>query len=95
MFFKKLRVKNLFLLRKIKKNPCIACGRKPCDPAHILTRGAGNDDVEWNVMPLCRLHHIEQGQIGWFKMKTRYIGVDMELFVKGWFFDENRKLFRK
>lgn len=95
MFLKKLRIKNLMLLRKIKKTPCVACWKKPVDPAHIQTRGSGGDDVEENLMALCRLHHIEQHQIGWFKMKNRYIGVDHELFLKGWLFDENGKLFRR
>lgn len=53
--------------------PCcvVGCGRGPCDPAHMHTRGAGNH--AWridpntgarvgNIAPLCRPHHDEQGR---------------------------------
>lgn len=35
----------------------------PSDPAHVRSRGAGG---KWrnNIIPLCRLHHTEQGQLG-------------------------------
>lgn len=72
---------------------CIACKKRGCDPAHIKTRGSGGDDTYNNVMPLCRKHHTEQGQIGWKKMSVKYRAVDLDLVSKGWAFDENNKLF--
>lgn len=41
-----------------KQGPCRVCGAPPPnDPAHIIGRGQGGPDSEWNVLPLCREHH--------------------------------------
>lgn len=56
------------------------------DPAHIKTRGAGNGDQPWNIMPLCRKHHTEQHQIGWFTFAKKYINVLNWLRENGWRF---------
>lgn len=44
------------------------------DPHHVTTRGAGGDDVETNVMPLCRRHHdeVEAPFKGYSYMIPRY-----------------------
>ena len=44
--------------------PCIVCGKSPSDLHHIKSRGAGGDDSLSNLLPLCRLHHIEIHKIG-------------------------------
>jgi len=36
---------------------CLACGEPVGDPDHIRTRGAGGDDEQANLRPLCRAHH--------------------------------------
>lgn len=54
------------------------------DPAHVVSRGAGGGDFVDNVMPLCRSHHIEQGQIGWVRMCDKYPD------VFGWFIEYER-----
>jgi hypothetical protein len=46
-------------LRWIKTLPCLVCGQRPVDPAHIRPRSLGSDDIG-NAVPLCRLHHDEQ-----------------------------------
>ena len=43
---------------------CEFCKRetpKGCDPAHILTRGAGQVDIPGNIIALCRWCHMHQG----------------------------------
>ena len=55
--------------KRCKLMPCCACDRPaPSDPAHIRTRGslAGEPASvvdRANVVPLCRLCHIRQGEI--------------------------------
>lgn len=80
---KKKRIKNKELLRKVKSEPCRICGQ-PSDPAHVRSRGSGGDDVDWNLVSLCRLHHQEHGQIGWTKFFGRYPRFEIEMMNKGW-----------
>jgi 5-methylcytosine-specific restriction endonuclease McrA len=57
---KPLRAKNPALLKKLKKLPCMICGRGPVDIDHIQTRGSGGGDSADNCWPLCRDHHQER-----------------------------------
>jgi hypothetical protein len=41
------------------------------DPHHIRTRGAGGPDAE-NIVPLCREHHSEWGNIGSVQFQVKY-----------------------
>jgi hypothetical protein len=46
---------------KVADAYCAVCGGQPCDPAHLISRGAttiGQDDP-LAVIPLCRTHHDE------------------------------------
>ena len=44
---------------------CSACGAwGPSDPAHVRSRGAGGKD-RGNVIPLCRVCHMQQHAWGW------------------------------
>ena len=94
MFPKPKRVENRALLDSFHERPCLVCGRQS-DPAHIKTRGSGGDDVEENVMALCRIHHTEQGAIGWQRMSNRYPPVRIELTRKGWQIDDTGTLQRQ
>lgn len=67
-----------------KEKPCAVCGRGPSDPAHIKTRGSGGPDADFNVMPLCRLHHIEQGKRGLVSMSEKYPEFLEALRTRGW-----------
>ena len=59
MLSKKPRICDIEVINKIKKCPCAICGYgKGCDAHHIKTRGAFGDDVEHNLLPLCRSCHI-------------------------------------
>ena len=48
----------------------ICCG--PADSHHIVSRGAGGPDEEWNTINLCRMHHSECHQVGWWEFAKRY-----------------------
>lgn len=60
------------LLETVRELRCLACGRTPCDPDHVTTRGAGGDDVAVNVWPLCREHHSERHMKGLNHMAKKY-----------------------
>lgn len=85
MFPKPKRVKDRRLLDWIKRNlPCAACSRKPpSDPAHITSVGAGGDDVEDNLLPLCRDHHRMQHDKGWKHMAQNFPRLKAHLDIKG------------
>lgn len=72
---KKKRIVDEELLEKIRQLPCAIKGRLctgDIDPHHIKSRGAGGDDVEENLIPLCREHHTEIHQIGKIKFRSKY-----------------------
>lgn len=84
------RLKDRKLLDLVKELPCVACGDVPADPAHVRSRGAGGPDEEWNVMPLCRIHHVEQHKVGWRTLAAKYPDVASWLENHGWYFDDSR-----
>lgn len=74
-FPKNVRKRDKKLLREVKGRPCLICFKRPTDPAHIQSRGAGGDDSEANVIPLCRAHHREQHRIGIKSFTEKYRAV--------------------
>ncbi len=61
-------------LRFVARQPCLACGRTPCDPHHIKfaeQRAMGRKVSDRFTVPLCRLHHRELhrrgDERGWWK----------------------------
>jgi 5-methylcytosine-specific restriction endonuclease McrA len=42
---------------KIAGRPCLVCGRRPVDPAHLVPRSLGGCDEADCVVPLCRRCH--------------------------------------
>lgn len=80
------RVKDRRLLDEIKKQPCIICGQRPSDPDHVVTRGAGGEDSERNVWPLCRRHHTERHTLGLRRLAHKYSAA-MEALQKRGFTD--------
>ena len=84
------RIEDRSLLKSYHEKSCIACGSKPCDPAHIKSQGSGGLDLEWNLIPLCRKHHSEQHQIGWKKFSSKYLNVLLYLKKHGWTFLNNK-----
>lgn len=74
------------VLQLYRHQPCIICGH-PSDPCHIKSRGSGGADEHWNLVALCRGHHIEQHKSGWFVFCQRNPRVGYELDQKGWRFE--------
>lgn len=89
---KKKRLEDRKLLDKFHSMRCAACSATPCDPAHIKSRGSGGDDVDDNLIALCRKHHTQHGAIGWFNFCEEHPNVRWILHKKGWAFNEYRKL---
>lgn len=63
------------VLESFYEKSCLVCGKFGCDPAHIKTKGSGGDDEKNNLMPLCRIHHIEQHKIGIVTFIKKYQSV--------------------
>ena len=55
------------------------------DPAHIVSRGAGGPDLEFNIIPLCRREHQFQHQLGWKIFFERWPVVWIYLETLGWY----------
>lgn len=68
---KRKRVVDKKLLKEVRELGCLICGRVE-EVHHRKTRGAGGGDVLENLMPLCRSHHVEIGQIGETKFLIKY-----------------------
>ena len=67
------RIVDLPLLESIRKNSrCVVCGDRYPDPHHVKSKKSGGDDVQENLMPLCRLHHTEVHKIGLNKFTDKY-----------------------
>lgn len=95
MIPKPIRKSDENVLNVYRKARCCLCGCRPCDPAHIKTRGSGGPDEHWNLIALCREHHTEQGQIGFWRMCEKYPFVRQILAGKGWLFGGDKKLKRE
>jgi hypothetical protein len=61
-------------LRYIAQQPCLLCGRKPCDPHHLRymqPRALGRKASDEFTVPLCRIHHRLAHRVGneaaWWK----------------------------
>jgi hypothetical protein len=68
---RRLRDKNH--LRFVAAQPCLVCGRQPCDAHHLRfaqSRGLGLKVSDEFTVPLCRVHHRELHQsgkeVGWW-----------------------------
>lgn len=84
MLDKPKRKQDRKLLDAVKRIPCVVCGKKQTDPCHVRSRGAGGSDAEFNVIPLCRIHHSEQHMMGFKVFCFTYPKVWEALKSKGW-----------
>lgn len=77
-------------MNKFSEQPfnCLSCGRFLVDLHHVKTQGAGGNDENYNLMPLCREHHTEVHTIGLNSFSERYIKVYQWLINNGWEFFE-------
>lgn len=73
---------------------CLIC-RLPAERHHIKTRGSGGSDDEWNILFICRIHHIECHKIGTSTFAEKYIQVKLWLLSHNWEFNEVLNKWRK
>jgi hypothetical protein len=87
---KPLRQRNREHLRFVAKQPCLVCGRQPCDPHHLRfaqPQGLGQKVSDEFTVPLCRAHHRELHRHGderawWRRYRIEPIGVASALWKK-------------
>jgi len=68
------RVRDRDHIRHVIKQPCLVCGRRPCDPHHLRfaqSRTLGRKVSDEFTVPLCRGHHRELhrhgDEAGWWE----------------------------
>lgn len=86
MLPKPKRIKDSILLAEYRNKPCLICGNKS-DPCHIKSKGSGGNDEVNNLINLCRLHHRESHDLGWFRFSQKFSCVAKALESKGWAFN--------
>jgi len=73
------RHRNKDHLRFVRQQPCLVCGRKPCDAHHIRfvqPRALGQKVSDEFAVPLCRLHHRAVHRIGDERAWWQRVGTD-------------------
>lgn len=73
------RVRDRTHLRFVTKQPCLICGRQPCDAHHLRfaqSRGLGLKVSDEFTVPLCRGHHREVHRAGLEKKWWSTVGID-------------------
>jgi hypothetical protein len=66
-------------LRFVARQPCLICGRSPCDPHHIKfaeQRAMGRKVSDRFTVPICRLHHRELHRRGNERAWWQIHGID-------------------
>jgi hypothetical protein len=73
------RVRDREHLSYVAKQPCLVCGRQPCDPNHLRftqSRALGRKVSDEFTVPLCRGHHREVHRCGDEAAWWRKAGID-------------------
>jgi hypothetical protein len=84
------RLRDKTHLRFVAKQPCLICGRQPCDPHHLRfaqSRGLGQKVSDEFTVPLCRAHHRELHRAGkeadwWAKTGIEPTGMARKLWTE-------------
>jgi len=84
------RLRDKIHLRFIAQQPCLICGRQPCDAHHLRfaqSRGLGQKVSDEFTVPLCRAHHRELHRAGrerdwWAKTRIEPAGVARKLWLE-------------
>lgn len=69
---------------------CIICGQKS-DKHHVKTRKSGGCDNDFNLMNLCRKHHVETHAIGTTTFTEKYLEVREWMLKNGWQYNDVKK----
>jgi hypothetical protein len=73
------RVRDREHVRHVGKQPCLLCGRQPCDPHHLRftqSRALGRKVSDEFTVPLCRGHHREVHRCGDEAAWWQKVGID-------------------
>jgi hypothetical protein len=84
------RLRDKTHLRFVAKQPCLVCGRQPCDAHHLRfaqSRGLGLKVSDEFTVPLCRAHHRELHRTGresdwWAKAGLEPISLARKLWLE-------------
>jgi len=84
------RVRNKAHLKFVSQQPCLICGRQPCDAHHLRfaqARALGRKVSDEFTVPLCRTHHLEIHRFGderawWAKVGVNALGVASALWAQ-------------
>jgi ERF superfamily len=84
------RLRDKIHLRFVAKQPCLVCGRQPCDAHHlrfVQSRGLGLKVSDEFTVPLCRAHHRELHRTGketdwWAKAGLEPISLARKLWLE-------------
>lgn len=90
-------MKNKKLRESFYNKPCIICSKVPSDPCHLITYASSRKDEEFNIIPLCRIHHVESHKIGLLTFILKHDKVRIYIEAKGWVIENvfgRNRLFR-
>jgi hypothetical protein len=76
------RIRDREHVRHVAKQPCLVCGRQPCDPHHLRftqSRALGRKVSDEFTVPLCRGHHREVHRHGDERAWWQKVGIDPTL----------------
>jgi hypothetical protein len=84
------RLRDKSHLQFVAEQPCLVCGRQPCDAHHLRfaqSRGLGLKVSDEFTVPLCRAHHRELHQFGkevgwWARKNIEPIGIARQLWLE-------------
>lgn len=88
MNVKDVRIVDTMARDLAKQQPCTVCLRFESDPHHLISRGAGGHDFDWNLMPLCRECHTAIHKAGLTTYAHKYAQVRDWLIKHNWEFNE-------
>ena len=83
------RIRDRDHVRYVAKQPCLICGRQPCDAHHLRfaqSRALGRKVSDEFTVPLCRGHHREVHRVGdeaawWIKAGIEPTAIARELWL--------------
>jgi 5-methylcytosine-specific restriction endonuclease McrA len=84
------------LLDTVRQQNCSAChAPAPSDPSHLISRGAGGPDADWNVAPHCRICHSKWHSMGPIRFVRLHPVFRRWLEDHGWEIDMNGVIDRR
>jgi hypothetical protein len=85
--------------QSLEKMICLVSGcRNTAERHHLKTRGSGGTDDDWNILHICRTHHVEIHAIGFVRFFEKYPNIQNLVESRGWKIENifgKQKLVRK